>query len=61
MGTAKEDPRELQSSAYKEKAQQLAREWYREFDFKLADKIDIGYVLEYWFIYRLIGIYEHGR
>jgi len=61
MGTAKEDPRELQSTPYKEKAEKLAREWYREFDFMLADKIDVGYVMEYFFIYRFIGIYEHGQ
>jgi len=60
MGTQKEDPRDLPSSPYKEKAEKLAREWYRDFDFKLV-KIDMAEVMEYWLIYRFIGIYEHGR
>jgi len=60
MGTESKDPREVPSTPYKEQSEILAKEWYKEFDFTLAE-IDMGKVLEYWFVYRFIGIYEHGK
>ena len=60
MGTKKEDPRDISPAPYKEESEKRAKEWYKEFDFKLAE-IDMGKVLEYWFVYRFIGIYEHGK
>jgi hypothetical protein len=59
MGEEKGDPRELQNSPYKEKAEKIAREWYRGLDIKLGGKINLLEILEYWITYRLISIYEH--
>ena len=61
MGTKEEkDPREMEPSPHKRKSEILAQEWHKEFELKLAE-IDIGEVLEYFFVYRFAGIYNHGR
>ena len=60
MGTSKKDPREMENSPFKKRAEKIAQEWYEGLDLQLAD-INIGKVLQYWLVYRIIGIYEHGK
>jgi hypothetical protein len=59
MAEEKGDPREMRNSPYKEKAEKLATEWYKDLDIILGDKINLPQMMEYWITYRLISIYEH--
>ncbi len=60
MGAQKEDPRTQENSRWKKEAEEIAYNWYKDIDMQLVD-INMGEVLEYWIVYRIIGIFEHGR
>lgn len=60
MAEKKGDPREMQASPTKAKAEKLAREWYAGLDIMLAGQINMTNIMAYWLTYRLVGIYDSG-
>lgn len=53
----KKDPREMQASPYKKKAEEIGRNWHKDerLDFML-EHLNLAELIEYWIIYRVLGL-----